>query len=75
MKRIVSNLAILTFILIPNQLSAQNRTSTHFTESEIVLRTSSGDISGTLTVPEKPKKSPVVLIIAGSGPTDRDCNY
>jgi hypothetical protein len=27
-----------------------------------------------LTVPVKPKKSPVVLIIAGSGPTDRDCN-
>lgn len=74
MKKIVSNLAILTFILIPNQLSAQSKTSTHFTESEIVLRTSSGDISGTLTVPEKPSKSPVVLIIAGSGPTDRDGN-
>ncbi len=74
MKKIVSNLAILTFILIPNQLSAQSKTSTHFTESEIVLITSSGDISGTLTVPEKPRKSPVVLIIAGSGPTDRDCN-
>jgi alpha-beta hydrolase superfamily lysophospholipase len=25
-------------------------------------------------VPEKSKKTPLVIIIAGSGPTDRDCN-
>jgi len=54
-------------------LIAQDRTVT-VTESEIVLKTPAGDISGTLTVPEKPVKSPVVLIIAGSGPTDRNCN-
>jgi pimeloyl-ACP methyl ester carboxylesterase len=74
MRKIFSNLAIITLFLIPNQLSAQVKTGTQFTESEIVLRTFSGDINGTLTVPEKPKKTPVVLIIAGSGPTDRDCN-
>ncbi len=32
-------------------------------------------LDGTLTVPNNPKKAiPVVLLIAGSGPTDRDCN-
>lgn len=32
-------------------------------------------LDGTLTLPQKPKKPiPVVLLIAGSGPTDRDCN-
>ncbi|GAB4017507.1 lysophospholipase [Spirosoma sp. KCTC 42546] len=32
-------------------------------------------LDGTLTVPDKVKKAvPVVLLIAGSGPTDRDCN-
>ncbi len=32
-------------------------------------------LDGTLTLPASPKKRvPVVLLIAGSGPTDRDCN-
>jgi pimeloyl-ACP methyl ester carboxylesterase len=43
-------------------------------ESEIILKTPTGDISGTLTLPAGVKNAPVVLIIAGSGPTDRDCN-
>ena len=43
-------------------------------ETEIILHTGSGDIYGTLTVPDKVNAIPVVLIIAGSGPTDRDGN-
>ncbi len=43
-------------------------------ESEIILKTSSGNIYGTLTIPSNVQKTPVVLIIAGSGPTDRNCN-
>jgi pimeloyl-ACP methyl ester carboxylesterase len=38
------------------------------------LTTSSGSISGTLVVPPIAGKVPIVLIIAGSGPTDRDGN-
>ncbi len=38
------------------------------------LSTSSGEIAGTLNLPEGIDKAPVVLIIAGSGPTDRDGN-
>ncbi|SBV90836.1 alpha/beta hydrolase [uncultured Dysgonomonas sp.] len=44
------------------------------TEEPIVLKTSTGDIYGTLKVPVNNKPIPVALIIAGSGPTDRNGN-
>jgi len=43
-------------------------------EKEIALKTKECKIYGTLKVPETKEKVPVVLLIAGSGPTDRDCN-
>lgn len=43
-------------------------------EQPIVLDTPSGQIAGTLELPEAGGKHRVVLIIAGSGPTDRDGN-
>ncbi|MBS1501017.1 MAG: alpha/beta hydrolase [Bacteroidetes bacterium] len=44
-------------------------------ESPIELKTLSGSIHGTLTMPKEVSgKIPVVLIIAGSGPTDRNGN-
>ncbi len=65
---------ILFFSLLSIILFAQSKTDSVFTESEIVLKTATGDISGTLTIPNNVKKMPIILIIAGSGPTDRDCN-
>ena len=47
---------------------------TSFTELPQVLKTSTGDITGTLTIPRKSERIPIALIIAGSGPTDRDGN-
>lgn len=45
------------------------------TESPITLNTLAGTLSGTLTMPKNAAgKIPVVLIIPGSGPTDRDGN-
>jgi len=45
------------------------------TESPVSIKTLSGSISGTLAIPKNATgKIPVVLIIAGSGPTDRDGN-
>jgi uncharacterized protein len=41
---------------------------------DIALVTTTGTIHGTLLLPEAPAPVPVVLIIAGSGPTDRDGN-
>ncbi len=43
-------------------------------EETVVLETGSGNIEGTLLVPETTECIPVALIIAGSGPTDRDGN-
>ncbi len=40
----------------------------------ITLETETGKIEGALLVPEGKAKFPLVLIIAGSGPTDRDGN-
>jgi uncharacterized protein len=45
-----------------------------FHEQEIILNTPTGRIFGTLTIPAPDRKVPVVLIIAGSGPTDRNGN-
>ena len=43
-------------------------------ESNITLKTATGTLAGTLLLPTKAKTVPVVLLIAGSGPTDRDGN-
>jgi uncharacterized protein len=59
--------AIITFFLfLLPEFRAQ--------EESIVLKTPTGDIDGTLMLPEGKKNIPVVLIIAGSGPTDRNGN-
>jgi fermentation-respiration switch protein FrsA (DUF1100 family) len=45
------------------------------TETPITVKNLAGSISGTLAIPKNATgKVPVVLIIAGSGPTDRDGN-
>ena len=43
-------------------------------EEEITLKTKTGDIKGSLLIPSFSEKTAVVLIIAGSGPTDRNGN-
>ena len=43
-------------------------------EQPIALDTPSGKVAGTLRLPAGADKAPAVLIIAGSGPTDRDGN-
>ena len=63
-------ITICFFLYIP--LMAGTVKDTTFTESTIVLHTASGDISGTLTLPDTAGSFPVALIIAGSGPTDRN---
>jgi pimeloyl-ACP methyl ester carboxylesterase len=43
-------------------------------EETVMLHTETGDLEGTLLLPDGGEKRPVALIIAGSGPTDRDGN-
>jgi pimeloyl-ACP methyl ester carboxylesterase len=45
-----------------------------FTAEPIALETPNATLYGTLELPQSRSKMPVVLIIAGSGPTDRDGN-
>jgi uncharacterized protein len=67
-----------SFIIVLNIFSiclfAQIKNDSVFSESEIILKTTTGEIYGTLAIPNNVKISPVVLIVAGSGPTDRDGN-
>jgi uncharacterized protein len=75
--------APLIFVVLAFQLSAAaaagSATSSSAAapvpgESDFILKTASGDLHGTLTLPDGRQKPPVVLIIAGSGPTDRNGN-
>lgn len=54
-------------------MAASNNDSV-FVETPVILHTTTGDIFGTLTMPKISTKMPVALIIAGSGPTDRNGN-
>ena len=49
-------------------------TSLFASEEEITLNTPTGDIHGKLMLPENNTPCPLVIIIAGSGPTDMDGN-
>jgi uncharacterized protein len=73
MKKICFAAFIILLLNRPSIATAQLDTT--FTESTVVLHTANGDITGTLTLPLKHTgKVPVALIIAGSGPTDRNGN-
>ncbi len=60
-------LALLSVSLFAN-------TDTTFVVTKVNLQTPGGTIYGTLTTPVTVNQWPVALIIAGSGPTDRDGN-
>jgi pimeloyl-ACP methyl ester carboxylesterase len=66
---------VLVLLLLIGLVSVQASThSDTTTESSYNLITSSGTIMGSLLLPAATEKMPVVLIIAGSGPTDRNGN-
>jgi pimeloyl-ACP methyl ester carboxylesterase len=55
-------------------LAAAAHATAQVREQAVTLTTASGQLAGTLTLPAAPARAPVALIIAGSGPTDRDGN-
>lgn len=69
-----SNIFLALFFFIAIIANASTIKDTVFIEAKITLQTKTGEIFGTLTTPEKFDRIPVALIIAGSGPTDRDGN-
>ncbi len=65
-------LCFVTLLLsfrVPDASAAQNADS-----ENVILDTGSGELEGTLLVPNAEESQSVVLIIAGSGPTDRNGN-
>ena len=63
-----TNLSLLLLLILPlNNLFAQK-------EQTILLRTRTGNIEGSLLIATPNTTKTVALIIAGSGPTDRDGN-
>lgn len=56
------------------QLHAQQPKDTVVTVSNTSLPVNTGTLSGSIAVPSGPGKFPLVVIIAGSGPTDRNGN-
>jgi len=65
---------LLLLLSVVFHVQAQTTEVSPFVETELVLHTPSGDLYGTQLVPSNFKKIPIALIIAGSGPTDRDGN-
>lgn len=65
---------LLLFFLVGSRPFAQSENRLGYFEMDQTLQTSTGDLFGTLTVPITKGTFPVALIIAGSGPTDRNGN-
>ncbi len=71
----MKNLIVFVFLhCIAIGIMGQIKNDTAFNSSRLSLNTPTGDLFGTLTIPNDVKKSPVVVIIPGSGPTDRNGN-
>ena len=57
-----------------NNISNKIKSDSAIVEKTVILEVDSIKIEGTLLLPDTTEKIPVVLIIAGSGPTDRNGN-
>ena len=70
----MKKISLLIFLLYTTSKILAQGSNPVLTESAVTLKTLSGVCPGTLTVPNTPGKMPVVLIIPGNGPVDRDGN-
>ncbi|WP_163408719.1 alpha/beta hydrolase family protein [Flavobacterium ajazii] len=70
----MNKIILLLTVFILSFVNAQDKKELTFKESTAVLKINTDQLHGTLTVPDVSKKCPVALIIAGSGPTDRNGN-
>ena len=65
---------VFLFFLFGSESFGQSENRLGYFELDQTLQTSTGELSGTLTVPILKGTFPIALIIAGSGPTDRNGN-
>ena len=71
-----TSIAAATLICVANSMNAANAhaQTTSSAGDPVTLETPTGKIAGTLLVPASATPMPAVVIIAGSGPTDRNGN-
>lgn len=75
LKRIILTTAILSLLFVNCSKEEENpNNSEGFIESAVILETETAKIHGTLSASAQHEKTPLVIIIAGSGPTDRNGN-
>jgi pimeloyl-ACP methyl ester carboxylesterase len=67
-------ISFLAALLVPALVPRAAPAADSIASQPITLKTPTGDILGSVVVPSGSGKHPVVLIVAGSGPTDRDGN-
>jgi uncharacterized protein len=65
---------IIALCLAFSAAMAQFPVDPAFIEKEITLHTPTGDLFGLLTITQQAQNMPLVIIVAGSGPTDHDGN-
>jgi pimeloyl-ACP methyl ester carboxylesterase len=70
----IVGVSLFLFFLVGSASFGQSENRLGYFELDQTLQTSTGELSGTLTVPILKGTFPVALIIAGSGPTDRNGN-
>lgn len=70
----MKNILLFVSVLFLSIVNAQDKNTVTFKESPVVLKINTDQLFGTLTTPDLTKKYPVALLIAGSGPTDRNGN-
>ncbi len=72
------SLLLVIIIILASTIGCTKKDTTEntieFIEEEYNLEVAEGNIYGTLTLPKEGNNFPVAIIIAGSGPTDRDGN-
>lgn len=70
----MKNILLILTVLFLTNINAQNPKQDTFKETNVTLKINIDQLYGTLTIPDNVKKCPAALIIAGSGPTDRNGN-
>lgn len=70
----ISRLKFITLLAVVTLFSITSFAQTMPEQNEVVLNVGKLKIYGTLKIPETKEKVPIALIIAGSGPTDRNGN-
>lgn len=74
MENLQRTITLLFLVAVHASVAVAQQGNTVFSATEVSLPTPTGTLYGTLTVPRGKSTVPVVLLISGSGPTDRNGN-